>query len=339
MVRYINPQTGQISIGQNPNLGTTQKYNSGDKTQTNTQGQNTKQGQKERCIARGGTWDGSVCHYPEADVTIKSQDPIAYKNTLERARMEATGGYAARSAEELRAQNLLPPTAEQQQNIADIEQNKPEITDISPEYRPGQEVPVLGAGGVTIGNVLLDKIVNPIWKKISGENPNLVLEPENVRSAAIRQIEQDAIDEGVTWSESFGAVVEGIPLVGSLVSKYASGLIETPSGNVNTITQEIGQARTKAMKWESWANQGIISQNVLEENLNQMDTDIIKLEARIKVLANFSPELRYNSDGINLIEEKILNAKEVIWAIRLRQAKNVPQSPSDYDLLNALEGE
>jgi len=70
----------------------------------------TPQAQKERCEARGGTWDGSVCHYPQKDVTIKSEDPKAYKDTLERARMEATGGYAARSKEELEYRGLTKPT-------------------------------------------------------------------------------------------------------------------------------------------------------------------------------------------------------------------------------------
>ena len=64
------------------------------------------------------------------------------------------------------------------------------------------------------------------------------LEPETIREAALREIKQAAFDEGISQSEAIGTVIEAIPVVGTLANKFASGLTQTPSGNVESVLTE-----------------------------------------------------------------------------------------------------
>ena len=70
-------------------------------------------------------------------------------------------------------------------------------------------------------------------------------EPERLRNAALTQIEEDVYKEGITASEEFGQIIEGIPLAGGLIAKYAGDLVETPGGNIQQMRKTIKKEKTR----------------------------------------------------------------------------------------------
>ena len=259
--------------------------------------------------------------------------------------IEATQGNmikpAVLEAAKKQAEPILTP--EQQAAQAEIgktiEEEEPVRRELAPEKRFGEEVPVVG-GIISVGtNILADAA----RRGLLGEKQKMkmieagALQPELLRTAALTQVESQVYAEGVTKSEKFGALIEGIPIVGSLVSKYASGLIETPTGNVNTLVQNIKTERRRATKYETWSRTGVITPDVAKEKIEEIELNVQRLESRIKLLANFSPELRYNSDGLNKIETELLSTREILLESKLRVIQNLPMTADDYALMAALE--
>ena len=83
--RYINPKTGQISVGQSESMGTNKEYTPSS--------------------------SGKTYHIPGSPNPVSAAE---YKNYKEIAKMESEGGYKARSIEELAYRGLLKPTQQLQ---------------------------------------------------------------------------------------------------------------------------------------------------------------------------------------------------------------------------------
>jgi hypothetical protein len=163
----------------------------------------------------------------------------------------------------------------------------------------------------------------------------LIQDPETIREIALQEIQKEVISEGVSFSETFGTLVESIPVVGKLVSTYASGLVETPSGNVNTLVQNILNEKERALNTAEMVRSGRLIPSVALERLNGIDDNIARLEQRIKLMANISPILRSDGDAINKIETEILRARERIQDARTSAFGEILE-PTDSQVLLAL---
>ena len=64
--------------------------------------------------------------------------------------------------------------------------------------------------------------------------------------------------------------------------------------------------------------------------------NIQALESRIKLLINFSPDLRFNSDEVNVIETEILTVREVIFAAQKEVLKGQGENAYELATLRAL---
>ena len=175
-----------------------------------------------------------------------------------------------------------------------------------------QNLPVVGpaisAMAFIIADTLGDKTTFPV--------ETLIQDPVTAREIALQEIQKEVIKQGIKDSEKFGAIIESIPVAGSLVSRYVSGLIETPSGNVNTIVSEVEKINSMAQNTREKAATGKIDPFIAAERLDVMERDVARLAQKIHLLSLASPELRANADALNKIETVILDAK-----IRINDAK------------------
>ena len=159
--------------------------------------------------------------------------------------------------------------------------------------------------------------------------------PEELRTEALTEIERREIEAGLTQSEKFGSLAEAIP--GGELEKYIPGLsdAEKPSENVQTILNTLRTYKTRSTDVETKYNKGTLTRTQANERISLIENDLQVGESRMKLLIQNSPELKFNSDGVNFIEAKILEVRERLFDAKLTTAG--PQTtPSDANLLNAI---
>ena len=168
-------------------------------------------------------------------------------------------------------------------------------------------------------------------------NP-LLQNPEGVREAAIQKIQKKVLREGLTARERFGTFIEGIPIVGSLSQKYASGLIEDPSTNVQTVVKEVKDIQTVAMNMREKARAGTMGDPYFAfQQMEDLEDDMARAEQRIKILADSSPQLQADADSLNQIETTILGAKMRIFDAKQSAAAGIVAQASDSNVFLTLK--
>lgn len=197
--------------------------------------------------------------------------------------------------------------------------------DIAPGETPLEKLPILGGTiAATVG--LMQPDIRP-----------LIQNPATIREVALQEIQRETIAEGTTVGEEFGAVIESIPLVGTLVNKYASGLVEAPSSNVATILAQLDSTRERASVIAEKVEMGKLNRFTASDELLVMEENIIRLETRIQVLSQGSAILRADPDEVNRIEERILRTKERIFIAQQAAAAGIVQEPSDESIYLELK--
>jgi len=200
-----------------------------------------------------------------------------------------------------------------------------------------EEIPVVGRTPRIMGENLIKTGMILYGHEPSIEEEALIQDPESFRELAKRKIQEDTIAEGLSAGERFGAMIESIPIVGSLIGKYASGLIEDPKGNVNTIITQIASERERASVLAEKLATGKISPYVGFDELQNMENNVIRLEQRIKLLIQSSAQLQVDADSVNLIEEQILRAKERIYMGKLAASQGMTIEPTDASWFFSLQ--
>lgn len=211
----------------------------------------------------------------------------------------------------------------------------PERTELDiPEPTAIEKIPVIGAGISAITQV----IMNTFPSLDSEEVQTLIQNPETAREMALQAIQQDVINEGTTASEKFGAVIESIPIIGSLVGKYASGLIEDPKGNVDTLLTEIQSERERASVLAEKAMTGKLGDPFIAvEQIEDIENNVYRLEQRIKLLSEESAQLIANADQLNRIEEVILRTKERIFIAKQAAAGGTIAPATESNIFLSLQ--
>ena len=255
----------------------------------------------------------------------------------ETEKLIAQKGGVSRSVSEARS------IEQAEEEVAKIqEEEDPTRRELSPEdvKALGTGLPVIGASLSVIDLIVADVLKNTeVGRLILGHDIEQLPTPEELRSISRTEIERQVFEEGLTSNEKFGAMVESIGLAG-----LAKGLLkldlETPGGNVRTVAQNIRREMRRATKYEMWAKQGELDPDVAYRRIEEIEENIQRLESRIKLLINYSPELRYNSDGVNVIETEILKARELTLAAKtnaIRGAITDPQMLNSFIALKDVE--
>ena len=141
----------------------------------------------------------------------------------------------------------------------------------------------------------------------------------------------------MTRSEKFGEFAEALA-IGDLV-KFVPGLgaAERPSDNVQTILREIRVWKTIATDAESQVIRGTWTQTFAIDQVTEAENNIQRIQSRIRLLIQSSPELKFNSDGVNFIETKIFEAETRIFNAKLAINAGVSADPNDIQILIELQ--
>ena len=211
--------------------------------------------------------------------------------------------------EQIRLQAEAP---EQLEAAGAFEQVTPERVELSEEAAGPEKFPLVGG---TIG-AIANLFTSQQREAELGQGFDAPISPETTREMALREIRDKSFKEGVTFSESIGTIIEGIPLVGGLARKYAGGLTQTPSANADAVIAEIDKVKEAASTGQEKVRNGLEDPDFGLDRARSMEEQVAKLEGRLKALINVSPILRANTDEVNKIEEGILEAREKIARYR-----------------------
>lgn len=253
---------------------------------------------------------------------------------------EFFGGKGALTAQEQQNKLEAEQTAKREQALQEGgffegAVDEPERVELDPTKSIGisgkleENLPVFGRSMVAIQDALQGTFFN---KK---KHEPLITDPETVRELALQEIQNEVIQEGLSTNEKFGAFIEGIPIAGGAVSKYASGLIETPAGNARTIVQNILNEKERALNTKEMVQSGRLDPAVALERLDGIEENIVGLEQRLKLLLENSASLKADGDTVNKFETEILRTRERVKDAR-DAAFGVIIAPTDAGIHIAL---
>ena len=317
---------------------------------------------EQECIDKGGKWNGSKCIMPSEEVkkevkakeikqdtgfqigneVVSEKEYYRIKSLLPGTEGGSRGEFVSEEDRETAAALDVTPEqraleAERQALLA----NEPVKRELDPVTNELEIIPVFGA--------LLNNIQRGIKSKIPwlarNDDPIYTnVTPEELRTAALTEIERIEIEKGLTRSEKFGRFAESINL-GEL-EKYIPGLgdAELPSGNVQTRVNALRMLKTRGRDIISNAESGDLTRSQAEERIDLIEKELQEGESRMKMLIQESPELKFNSDGVNFIEGKILEVRIILQDARFA-ALNAPIKPSQmtdlkiYQTLDSYDDE
>ena len=251
--------------------------------------------------------------------------------TIVGARRQASQELAAqaegRQVPVAEAQAARQQTGQTLQQAGAFEQVTPREVPLAP-VTPTGDIAVIGPAAAALAETPGSRIkfengqfVREAKKTTTGEEAFPVpVTAETVREESLRQISKNSFNKGISDAESFGTLIESVPVVGQVARKWASGLIETPSANADNVIGEVSKIGDAASTGQEKVRNGLESPEFGLDRARKMEEDVANLEGRIKLLINTSPILRANTDEVNKIQEEILRSKERI--ARYRQASS-----------------
>jgi len=260
---------------------------------------------------------------------------------------EEAARFLQRGQEKRGAIPIEAPLAAEQRGITAQQEalrgEEPVRRQLDPTRIEGEETAVIGPLGALIAKQIF-KTQADILRTLdiagtgdikSKEEINEILtaiRPEELKTLALTEIEKNEIEKGLTQSEKFGEFVEALNLGG--LSSWAA---EKPSENVQTILRELRTEKTIATNAEIKVKDGTWRRAYGEEVIRTSEQNIQRMESRIKLLVQNSPELKFNSDGVNFIENRILEARQRLFAAKINIASGPAQDPSELQILIALQ--
>ena len=139
---------------------------------------------------------------------------------------------------------------------------------------------------------------------------DLVIMRSSKRTRPLRSIK--SFDKGISEAEEIGTLIESIPIIGPLASKWAGDLLQTPSANSKNVIAEINKVKEAASTGQEKVRNGLEDPDYGLDRARKMEEQLSELQGRLKLLINTSPILRSNTDEISVIEEQILEAQEKV---------------------------
>lgn len=227
---------------------------------------------------------------------------------------------------------------EEKQRI--IDEETPERRELDPAQSFTEKTPVLGGTIGTIKDRIQEIVLATVPEgeyKEAFKNSLGVATPEELRSLSLTQIEKEEIERGLSMSEKFGALVEGIPVFGSLASKWAGGLIETPSENAREVKSNVLKEKRRITNIETNVKLGYLPGSVAREQISDIEENVQRLESRLKLLISNSPELKFNSDLVNTYETELLATTEKIFQAKQNILTGATQDPDEIQILQRLQ--
>ena len=153
----------------------------------------------------------------------------------------------------------------------------------------------------------------------------------------LQEIQREELNKSQTASQKLGSILE--PWVGDLevfsvdIGGYADQFLRMPKQEAEEIVEQIGEVESTVSGMVDSASQGEIGNpaEVLRD-IAEKEEKIYRLEARLKRLILESNELKANPEKVNIIEEKVLKAKETLFEAKQRAAEGALITPTDSQL-------
>jgi hypothetical protein len=223
-------------------------------------------------------------------------------------------------------QNIPSPTLQQYQTEQKKEEEKlqTETTQAAQDVNLNPSVPQGTIGQIVDKTPVLGTVAETLGTVFRGKRDFMGSEPRTLATADLTNVEYQVINEGVDNNLKFGAVIESLPIVGSLVNKYARGLINTPSGQIDDLSSQLIPLRKQAVNYQAIAKLSPTLRQQALNNIEEIELQIQAIESKIRLTANYSAEARANPEKLDLIE---LNLKNT----RLALAK------SKYNIRNGID--
>ena len=208
--------------------------------------------------------------------------------------------------QETQLQEEVAPELEEKGVFAE----QPQRRELSPELEPQERIPVLGTAATVLRNLLIEDFQESEQSIISNvdEVGNEIIDPDVLRLRARVAIEREVNKQGLSNDLKFGAVIESIPVVGGLARKFGGSLIATPSSRADDIIRELNNEKERAINIAEMD----LNPSLKLDRLTPIESNINRLESRLRLLIINSAELRSNPDEVNRIESEVIRAKERI---------------------------
>lgn len=314
--------------------------------------------EKENCLNGGGLWDEATrtCQtpiQPSRKPVVEQNDPIiklpdgteqiqtpemlaAEKLDIDRTNA-AKGGIGGREAGEIK-ERTDAIEAERQELLA----NDPVRRELDPVTNVLETIAPVGALLNNLQLAIKDRV--PFLRDKLLTDVRFEITPEELRTAALTEIERQEIERGLTQSEKFGRFAESLTI--GQFSKWVPGIssAEKPSGNVQEILKSLRQLKTRARDIDSRVSSGRLTRAQAEERIRMVENELQAGESRMRLLIQNSPELKFNSDGVNFIEGKVLETRIILQDARASaitgQIKDAQTSDAELlQQMTAIENE
>jgi len=239
----------------------------------------------------------------------------------------AEGGTAQRTAE--------ANAAIEAEKARLAEEELPSRRELSPELTGVEKIPIIGPIAQEIGNLL-----NTPFRKL-GIGPDISkLQPEELRSFALSEIERQEIERGLTGSEQLGKFVEATGLSRiNVAGLSAKDLIETPSGNAVEVMSNIRKEKRRLTNIETNVKLNYLPVSVAREQVRNIEENVQRLSSRIRLLVSESAELKFNSDFVNTMETEILATEEKVFQSKQNILTGATQDPDEIQILQKLQAD
>jgi len=183
---------------------------------------------------------------------------------------------------------------------------EPQPKELSPSEK-GYKYPVPpGAGGAAnVAGLYSIQLMRkyPTFKKLIAKSTEGILEPET-------DIEEMIFNEGINRKELLGAAIEGIPGLGAAARRYAKGLATSPSGEVDDLREKVNLNVEQAGLAKDRAKNGLKDPQDAIREIETLELDIQKLEAKMKLLIAYSAVLTSSPEEVNNFETELLITKK-----------------------------
>lgn len=224
------------------------------------------------------------------------------------------------------------------EEVGFAEEKLPEAVELEEERKGVEKLPIIGptikAGRGVSGREenIFASYYNNVFHPKEKVSQALLQNPETARELVLQEIQKKEAKKSTSGSEKFGAYIESIPLLGPLAGKWAGEMLETPSANVDTVLRNIKESRGRILKKYEAIRANLFDPVLGYQNILDEEENLYLLEQRIKNLAVESAILIADADKLNVIEGKILRAKEVAFFAKQAAAIQIRGEPTDASI-------
>jgi hypothetical protein len=266
----------------------------------------------------------------------ETEEPLTYKKP-EQMKREGISQQRLQEEQERQRQEEILPIAEE----TGVFEDRPERVELNPTEEELKQKPP------TYKRFLFGSPIKEASKIIFGKDEgekidDLIQNPETLRSTMLQEIQREELDKSLTSSQKLGGILE--PYLGDLkvfdvdIGGYVNQWVQMPQKDVNTIVEQIAELESSVSGMTDSASQGEIGNpaEVLRD-IAEKERTLAIYEVRIKKLILESDELKANPEKVNLIEEKILSARETFFEAKQRAAEGALVTPTDSQLYLKLK--